>query len=75
MGQVFVNRTLNLKKITHIGFDMDHTLIRYNSRKFEELAHQVMIDKLIKDKSYPTVIKQINFDFDRDFAMNMICIE
>ena len=29
---VYVNRTLNLRKIKYIGFDMDHTLVRYNTR-------------------------------------------
>lgn len=62
---VFVNRTLNLKKITHIGFDMDHTLIRYNSRRFEELAHNIMIEKLIRDRGYPSSIKNLEFNFDR----------
>lgn len=65
VSKVFVNRTLSLKKITHIGFDMDHTLIRYNSRKFEELAHNMMLEKLIKDHGYPNVIQSLKFDFDR----------
>ncbi len=40
--KVYVNRTLNLKRIKYIGLDMDHTLIRYNSENFEQLSHTIM---------------------------------
>ena len=36
---VYCNRTLNLKRIKYIGFDMDHTLVRYDIEKFEHLVH------------------------------------
>ncbi|MCB0394900.1 MAG: HAD-IG family 5'-nucleotidase, partial [Bdellovibrionales bacterium] len=62
---VFVNRTLNLKKTRFIGFDMDHTLVRYNSHNFERLTHQVAIDKLIKAKGYPSVLNELPFEPDR----------
>ena len=61
--KVFVNRTLNLKKIRFIGFDMDHTLIRYNIHVFEGLAYQVMLEKLFNEKNYPEEIKKLQFDF------------
>ena len=44
---VFVNRLLNLKKIKCIGLDMDHTLIRYNTKNFEQLVFKLVIDELI----------------------------
>ncbi|MBX9766779.1 MAG: HAD-IG family 5'-nucleotidase, partial [Bdellovibrionales bacterium] len=62
---VYVNRTLNLKKIQYLGFDMDHTLVRYNSAQFEELAHQIVIQKLVKNKNYPQEILKLPFDFSR----------
>jgi HAD superfamily 5'-nucleotidase-like hydrolase len=62
---VFVNRTLNLKKIKYIGFDMDHTLVRYHSENFEKLAHTTLIEKLIKNRGYPKEIGKIKFDFNR----------
>ena len=65
MNQVFVNRTLNLKRINYIGLDMDHTLIRYNSANFEALAHSVMLLKLVKEKNYPSSISSLKFSFDR----------
>jgi len=63
-GDIFVNRTLNLRKIKYIGFDMDHTLVRYHSHNFEKLAHRVLIEKLIK-KKYPQQISTIKFDFQK----------
>ena len=62
-NRVFVNRTLNLKKIQFIGLDMDHTLIRYNTQAFETLAHKVMVEKLISEKGYPKKIKKLQCDF------------
>ncbi|MCO5112914.1 MAG: HAD-IG family 5'-nucleotidase [Bdellovibrionaceae bacterium] len=60
---VFINRTLNLKKIKFIGLDMDHTLIRYNSEKFEGLAYEKMKEKLVSLYSYPQEILDLKFDF------------
>ena len=61
---VFVNRTLNMKRIKYIGLDMDHTLIRYQTQKFEALVYQFVIDYLIQHKQNPVEIKQFEFDFD-----------
>jgi HAD superfamily 5'-nucleotidase-like hydrolase len=65
MGKVFVNRTLNLKRIRYLGFDMDHTLVRYKSENFEALAHRIMIEKLVNDKGYPKSILKLDFSYDR----------
>lgn len=61
---VFVNRTLNLKKIKYLGFDMDHTLVRYNSEKFEESVYTFVVDFLVKYKQYPEAIKKFKFNFN-----------
>lgn len=63
-NRVYVNRTLNLKKITHIGFDMDHTLIRYKSENFEMLSHQTIVTKLIQNKNYPKTLNDLKFDYN-----------
>lgn len=63
--KVYVNRTLNLKRIKYIGLDMDHTLIRYNSEAFERLSHNIMKDKLISNRGYPEVIRDLPFKFDQ----------
>lgn len=72
-GKVYVNRTLNLKRIRYIGVDMDHTLIRYNSENFERLSHTTMIDKLIKAKGYPESLRKLPFDYN--FAVRGLVID
>ncbi|MDP3562021.1 MAG: HAD-IG family 5'-nucleotidase [Legionellaceae bacterium] len=63
-SNVFVNRTLNLKKIKYIGLDMDHTLIRYQSKNFESLVYQFVINYLIENKKYPKAINELTFHYD-----------
>lgn len=60
--RAFVNRTLNLKKIQAIGFDMDHTLVRYHSMAFEKLAHERVVEILVTEKGYPEQVRQLQFD-------------
>ncbi len=62
---VYVNRILNLKKIKAIGFDMDYTLVRYNSEEFERLTHEKAIQKLISYKNYPKSLSSLKFDFNK----------
>ena len=64
-SRVFINRTLNLRKIKYVGFDMDHTLVRYNTRKFEELTYKQVIKKLVSERGYPSEILNLKFDFDK----------
>lgn len=61
---IFVTRTLNVKKIKYIGLDMDHTLVRYHTKNFETLVYTFVIDKLVKDKGYPSLLKSLQFNFD-----------
>lgn len=61
--RVYTNRTLNLKKITHIGLDMDHTLVRYQSENFENLSHSIIVKKLIENKNYPKTLMNLKFDY------------
>ncbi len=60
---VFVNRILNMKKIKYVGFDMDHTLIRYKTEHFEALVYELIVNQLINNKHYPKAIKQLTFHF------------
>lgn len=62
---VFVNQTVNLKKIKAIGFDMDYTLVRYQSEPFEQLAYGLFVQKLIALKRYPQEILKLKFDFSQ----------
>jgi HAD superfamily 5'-nucleotidase-like hydrolase len=62
---IFVNRTLNMKHIKAIGFDMDYTLVRYNSEAFEEMTYNEIKKKLMGHKNYPAVIANLKFDYHR----------
>ncbi len=70
---VFVNRTLNMRKIRWIGLDMDHTLVRYHSQEFELLAHQTMLKKLVAKKGYPE--STLKFPFSYDLAIRGLVID
>lgn len=61
---VYINRTLNLKKIKAIGFDMDYTIVRYNSENFERFTHEQVLKKLVIEKKYPRDIEKLEFDFN-----------
>lgn len=71
--KVFVNRTMNLKRIKYIGLDMDHTLIRYNTENFERLSHTKIMEKLVLRKNYPEQIKKFQFDFH--FALRGLVVD
>jgi HAD superfamily 5'-nucleotidase-like hydrolase len=62
---LYVNRSLNLKSIKAFGFDMDHTLVRYNVEAFEEYTYYEIIKKLVAIKSYPQSLKSLRFDYRR----------
>ncbi len=63
MNKVYVNRTLNLRKIQYLGFDMDHTLVRYHSRAFEHTTHDLVLQKMVAS-GYPDLIQTLPFDYD-----------
>lgn len=60
---IYVNRILNMKHIKAIGFDMDHTLVRYHSDVFEELTFNETIKKLVTQLEYPLEVENFTFNF------------
>ena len=54
-----------MKQIAAIGFDMDYTLVRYDSYAFEEMTYNEILKKLIQVKDYPAPVKQLKFEFNR----------
>jgi len=62
---VYINRSLNLKQIALIGFDMDYTLVRYDSAAFEALSHQHASRLLVDDYGYPAEVADLAFDHRR----------
>ncbi len=65
---VYINRILNLKQIKVIGFDMDYTLVGYNTEKLEELTHREALKVLNKKLNYPESILKLKFDFKRSIV-------
>lgn len=58
---IYVNRTLNMKQIAAIGFDMDYTLVRYDSEAFEEMTYKEIVRKLLEVKKYPSAVGELKF--------------
>ena len=50
-----------MKQIAAIGFDMDHTLIRYHSEAFEAMTYAAIKKKLIEVKNYPKEVLNLKF--------------
>jgi HAD superfamily 5'-nucleotidase-like hydrolase len=61
---IYVNRTLNMKQIAAIGFDMDYTLVRYDSEAFESMTYTEIKKKLVELLKYPKEVKDLEFKFD-----------
>ncbi len=62
---IYVNRTLNMKKIKAIGFDMDYTIVRYHTQEFEKFTYEETLKKLVSEKNYPEEILKLQFEFNR----------
>jgi HAD superfamily 5'-nucleotidase-like hydrolase len=60
--RIFCNRSLNMKTIKAIGFDMDYTLGVYRPETFEVLAYEETLKKLVK-MGYPDQILKWTFDW------------
>ena len=58
---LFCNRTLNLRGIRAIGYDMDYTLVHYHMREWEKRAYRYVKEGLL-DKGWP--VDDLTFDPD-----------
>ena len=54
--QIFCNRSLNMRNIVAVGFDMDYTLAQYKPETFESLAYEGTVKKLVHDLGYPAEV-------------------
>ncbi|XP_048331009.1 uncharacterized protein LOC107420251 isoform X1 [Ziziphus jujuba] len=61
--QIFCNRSLNMKNIVAVGFDMDYTLAQYKPETFESLAYEGTIKKLVNNLGYPSELLGWSFDW------------
>ena len=60
--RVFCNRTLNLRSVRTIGYDMDYTLVHYDVEEWERGAFDHVKEHLLS-QGWP--IAQLEFDQDR----------
>lgn len=58
---IYCSRTLNLRSITTIGYDMDYTLIHYNVNAWEGRAYEYGMDNL---RSMGYAVEGLSFDPD-----------
>ncbi|XP_058069028.1 uncharacterized protein LOC131218489 isoform X2 [Magnolia sinica] len=64
MGKrIFCNRSLNMKNIVAVGFDMDYTLAQYMPETFESLAYNGTVRKLVYNLGYPPELLEWSFDW------------
>lgn len=66
---VFANRTLNLRAVPAIGYDMDYTLIHYRVEEWEGEAFGTARDILVKDRGWP--VGDLTFD-PRRFTLGLL---
>ncbi|APJ02974.1 HAD-IG family 5'-nucleotidase [Silvanigrella aquatica] len=70
--RIFCNRSLNMKSIKAVGFDMDYTLALYKPETFEKLAYDETIKKLI-EIGYPKEI--CSWEFDPKYMIRGLVID
>ncbi|KAI8472984.1 MAG: purine 5'-nucleotidase [Monoraphidium minutum] len=71
--QIFCNRSLNMKQIKAIGWDMDYTIAQYKPKEFEELAYRETVDKLVRAFGYPPSLYSLAFDYS--FMMRGLIVD
>ena len=70
--QIFCNRSLNMKNIIAVGFDMDYTLAQYMPETFESLAYEGTVRKLVYDLGYPSEVR--GFYSSYNYTFNIIVL-
>ncbi|XP_062159422.1 uncharacterized protein LOC133866795 isoform X2 [Alnus glutinosa] len=70
---IFCNRSLNMKSIVAVGFDMDYTLAQYKPETFESLAYEGTIRKLVYNLGYPHEL--LNWSFDWKYMVRGLVLD
>ncbi len=70
--KIYTTRSLNMRKIKAIGYDMDHTLAVYHKNAFEDLAFRKTIEKFVA-AGYPKEF--MDFAFDPNFAQRGLLVD
>lgn len=67
---LFCNRTLNMRSIRAVGYDMDYTLVHYRVEAWERRAYESMRDQLVA-QGWPVG----HFQFDPSLAIRGLVID
>lgn len=67
---IYTNRTLNLRSIKAIGYDMDYTLVHYKVNAWERRAYEYLQNKLAAD-GYPVA----DLEFDENFVIRGLILD
>jgi len=67
---IFANRTLNLRSIKAIGYDLDYTLVHYNTYEWERRAYHHTRARLA-ERGWPVA----NLEFDPDQVIQGLTID
>ncbi len=67
---IYTNRTLNLRAIKAVGYDMDYTLIHYHARAWEERAYSYIKERLLA-RGWPVE----DLTFQPDLVMRGLIID
>lgn len=74
MGKrIFCNRSLNMKSIVAVGFDMDYTLAQYKPETFEAMAYEGTVRKLVTNLGYPS--EMLNWKFDWEYMVRGLVLD
>jgi len=66
---------LRLLDYDSIGFDLDHTLCRYNLGPMIRLEYQLLADFLVEKRGYDSSIRHRDFQEDRDFVCKGLTLD
>ncbi len=67
---VFANRTLNMRCVRAIGYDMDYTIVHYHVKRWEALAFHFLRQRLV-ELGWPVA----DVEFDENFGMRGLVID
>ncbi len=67
--------TLCIDDYDCVGFDLDHTLCRYNVGPLIRLEYDLLAEFLVAKKGYDPAIRQRNFDLDLDLVCKGLTLD
>lgn len=68
---IFVNKPLDMGRIKQVGFGIDNTLVLYKL-EFYQLAHSLILKRLVADKHYPAEILDLAYVRDAYDAVGAV---